>query len=122
MAVQITLSDLRHKVQEGWKKVALAEHYGLPVSQMTQILKDAQLTIRKFHAPKYELIDDTENVSESVMEDEPVSIQDLEVNSYTEVIEESQVNTVVEELVDTTENGVYEEVPTLEEVQETSTW
>ena len=58
MAIQITQSDLQSKVQEGWKKAALAEHYGLPMTQMGRVLKDAGLTIRKFHAPKYELIRD----------------------------------------------------------------
>lgn len=59
MAIQITITDLTQKVEEGWKKPALAEHYGLPVTQMTKALKDAGLRIRKFHAPKFELVDDT---------------------------------------------------------------
>lgn len=64
MAVQVTRQDLTAKVQEGWKKKALAEHYGLPVMQMTQLLKDANLTIRKFHAPKYILIDEVAEVAQ----------------------------------------------------------
>jgi ribosomal protein S13 len=67
--VRITTTDLTNKVNEGWKKIALAEHYGLPVSQMTQVLKDAGLKIRKFHKPKYELVNDTiEDVNETVSE------------------------------------------------------
>ena len=58
MAIQIVKQDLIDKVQEGWKKKALAEHYGLPVMQMTKILKDLGLTIRKFHEPKYVLVDE----------------------------------------------------------------
>lgn len=58
MAVSITLSDLSAKVNEGWKKPALAVHYGLPVAQVTRLLKDAGLTIRKFHAPKFTLVND----------------------------------------------------------------
>lgn len=68
MAVQITLSDLTAKVQQGWKKPALAEYYGLPVAQMGRVLKDANLTIRKFHAPKYELIhDDVDLITDTTM-------------------------------------------------------
>lgn len=64
MAVQVTRQDLTNKVQEGWKKKALAEHYGLSVMQMTQLLKDAELTIRKFHAPKYILVDEVAEVAQ----------------------------------------------------------
>jgi len=56
--VRITTSDLTQKVNEGWKKNQLAEHYGLPVAQMTKVLRDAGLRIRKFHNPKYVLVDD----------------------------------------------------------------
>jgi|SRR6187402_1356273 len=60
-AVQITISDLTSKVEAGWKKPALAEHYGLPVSQVTSALQAAGLRIRKFHHPKFILVDDTVN-------------------------------------------------------------
>lgn len=59
MAREITISDLKSKVDEGWKKQALAEHYGLPMAQMTKLLQTAGLKIRKFHAPLYILVDDT---------------------------------------------------------------
>lgn len=75
MAVQVTKSDLSQKVQEGWKRKQLAEHYGLPETQMAQLLKDAGLQIRKFHAPKYVLVDDvSEAVAEMVQESESVQI------------------------------------------------
>lgn len=54
--VRITLSDLTEKVEAGWKKDALAEHYGLPITQMTKALQQAGLRIRKFHRPKFELV------------------------------------------------------------------
>lgn len=57
--ISITIEDLSKKVEEGWKKPALAEHYGLPVTQMTKLLKEAGLKIRKFHAPKYVLVSDS---------------------------------------------------------------
>lgn len=56
--VKIIKAVLAEQVEAGWKKPALAEHYGLPVSQMTQVLKDCGLKIRKFHAPKYVLVDE----------------------------------------------------------------
>lgn len=63
MAVQVTLSDLTAKVNAGWKKQALAEHYGLPMAQMTKLLQQAGLKIRKFHNAKFELINDSEGTS-----------------------------------------------------------
>ena len=68
MAIEIKKSILAQQVQDGWKRKALAEHYGLPETQMAQVLRDAGLQIRKFHAPKFELEDDME-VSEEVHTD-----------------------------------------------------
>ena len=59
MAIEIKKSILAQQVQDGWKRKALAEHYGLPETQMAQVLRNAGLKIRKFHAPKYQLVDDT---------------------------------------------------------------
>ena len=58
MAVEIKLSVLTEQVNEGWKRAALAEHYGLPETQMAQVLRDAGLKIRKFHAPAFVLVKD----------------------------------------------------------------
>lgn len=69
--VRITKSDLIEKVEAGWKRDALAEHYGIPVTQMATALKQAGLRIRKFHKPKFELIDDVE-------------IEEIEEASFTE--------------------------------------
>ena len=62
MAVEIKKSILVQQVQDGWKRKALAEHYGLPEAQMAQVLRNAGLQIRKFHAPKYQLVDDTDSL------------------------------------------------------------
>ena len=62
MAIQVSLTELKTKVEEGWKRDALAEHYGLPKQQMSALLRQAGLKIRKFHAPKFELVDDTAEV------------------------------------------------------------
>lgn len=74
---QISLAEIAKKVEEGWKKPALAEHYGLPVSQMTKILKDANIRIRKFHEPKYTIIDDREIVNEDQLEPTQEDISDV---------------------------------------------
>ena len=93
MAVEIKKSVLAQQVQEGWKRKALAEHYGLPETQMAQVLRNAGLKIRKFHAPKYQLVDDTievveevtgedvnETLVESVVEETPAEAIDTDNN------------------------------------------
>ena len=88
MAVEIKKSILAQQVQDGWKRKALAEHYGLPEAQMAQVLRDARLQIRKFHAPKYQLVDDTtEEVNNEVI--------GKDVNTLTESVVEEVVETPV---------------------------
>lgn len=67
--IQIRLSVLTEQVEEGWKLKPLAEHYGIPVSRMKDILKSADLRIRSFRGPQVELVDDTEesNINSSIM-------------------------------------------------------
>ena len=87
MSVEIKLSVLTEQVNEGWKRAALAEHYGLPETQMAQVLRDAGLKIRRFHAPKYQLVDDTVDNTEEVGED--INVVNNEVAEETvEVTEE----------------------------------
>ena len=84
MVVEIKKSILAQQVEEGWKRAALAEHYGLPEAQMAQVLRDAGLKIRKFHAPKYQLVDDTiEEVDNEVVGED--------VNTLTESVTEEEV-------------------------------
>lgn len=85
--VQITKQDLEQKVQAGWKKTQLAEHYGLPEAQVGKLLKEAGLTIRKFHNPKYVLIDE----------------EQVETEVQAEVQQEVAENTVVNEAQNVTE-------------------
>ena len=93
MVVEIKKSVLAQQVQDGWKRSALAEHYGLPETQMAAVLKQAGLKIRKFHAPKYHLVDDTievveevtgedvnETLVESVVEETPAEAIDTDNN------------------------------------------
>ena len=75
MAVEIKKSILAQQVQDGWKRKALAEHYGLPETQMAQVLRNAGLQIRKFHAPKYQFVDDTQSeTTESIVEGSDVVV------------------------------------------------
>ena len=88
MAVEIKKSILTQQVQDGWKRKALAEYYELPETQMAQVLKDAGLKIRKFHAPKYQLVDDTVHNTEEIGED--INVVSNEITEETvEVREEA---------------------------------
>lgn len=49
----ISKSELTTMVNNGAKKDAIATYYGLNVAQTTKLLKDCNLTIRKFHKPAY---------------------------------------------------------------------
>ena len=107
MAREITISDLKSKVNEGWKKQALADHYGLPMAQMTKLLQTAGLKIRKFHAPLYVLVDDTvvgETVeileNPVVMEDNDLVAPIMEAHATTEV-EETQGEAQQEPVMET---------------------
>ena len=91
MAVEIKKSVLVQQVQDGWKRKALAEHYGLPEAQMAQVLRDAGLQIRKFHAPKYQFVDDTQSeTAESIVEGSDVVVGEdvnvLQENTQQEVV------------------------------------
>lgn len=91
MAVEIKKSILAQQVQDGWKRKALAEHYGLPEAQMAQVLRNAGLQIRKFHAPKYQFVDDTQSeTTESIVEGSDVIVGEdvnvLQENTQQEVV------------------------------------
>ena len=96
MAVEIKKSVLAQQVQEGWKRKALAEHYGLPEAQMAQVLRYAGLQIRKFHAPKYQLVDDTnsEELVEITNEGNDVIVGE-DVNVLQEDTQQEEVTTPV---------------------------
>lgn len=83
MAIQISESELKAKVEAGWKRDALATHYGLPKQQMSSLLKVAGLKIRKFHAPKWELVKDSQDLNAPQMVDpdqsETIHVADAEV-------------------------------------------
>ena len=94
MAIEIKKSVLAQQVEEGWKRKALAEHYGIPETQMAEVLRKAGLKIRKFHAPKYQFIDDTESeTTEGIIEGNDVVVGE-DVNVLQENTQQEEVTPV----------------------------
>jgi len=73
MIVTIIPDILRQQVAEGWKLKTLAEHYNLPNTQIKKALKALDLTIRKFHSPKFVFAEEEQTIEEEIN-------QDIEVN------------------------------------------
>ena len=102
---KVILSVLKKQVEEGMKKDELAKFYGLPVMQMTKLLKSAGLEIRKFRRPSFVLINDTEEVTNEVVNTiatQPETPKDcdaeiLSENSSEEVCENTEENTTLAE-------------------------
>lgn len=108
--IKITLSDLKDKVEKGWKKRALAEYYGIPVSRMGAILKDAGLKIRSFRGPQVTLIDDL-NEGQYAPQEKVESEENEENVENTEVNLDIQDTEVQENIQEprTTENSTQQE-------------
>ena len=95
MIAEIKKSVLAQQVEEGWKRKALAEHYGIPETQMAEVLRKAGLKIRKFHAPKYQFIDDTESeTTEGIIEGNDVVVGE-DVNVLQKDTQQEEVTTPV---------------------------
>ena len=62
---EIKLSELTAYVQEGKKKEDIMEIYGLNSAQVTRLMKEANLTFRKFRRPAFTLIKDVEIQTEN---------------------------------------------------------
>ena len=60
MAVEIKPSVLREQVEQGMKLDTLVEYYGLPKSQMKKALQQLGLKIRRFHEPKFVIVEENE--------------------------------------------------------------
>ena len=97
--IKITKADLAQKIEEGWKKDKLAAHYKLPMAQMTKVLQVAGLKIRKFHAPKFELIDEEEVLETVESVDTEENISDVTDSIQEEVEEVSETVAVEEEVI-----------------------
>ena len=87
--ISINVATLTKQVEEGMKKAALAEHYGIPVSQMTVALKQAGLKIRKFHAPAFVFVTDDvateeiDNPATTEVVDAPEEVEEEAVTAET---------------------------------------
>ena len=69
------------------KKDELAVYYGLPVTQMTKVLQQAGLKIRKFHKPAFVLENDLEATEK---------VDNLQSVSSTESVEEKVEESISE--------------------------
>jgi hypothetical protein len=90
MIVTIIPDILRQQVAEGWKLKTLAIHYNLPDAQMKKALKALNLTIRKFHSPKFVFAEEELIIEEEIN-------QGIEINDTIEEYEETPVVTLQRE-------------------------
>ena len=56
--VKIVPSELRQKVESGWKLDQLAQHYGLAKAQMKNALKQLGLKIRPIRSPAFTFVEE----------------------------------------------------------------
>lgn len=66
--VKIVPSVLKEQVEKGMKKKELADYYNLPMTQMTKVLQQAKLKIRKFHEPKFVFVEETQELCNNDLE------------------------------------------------------
>ena len=105
--VEINKGVLIQQVDAGMKKKDLAKHYGISELQMTKALKQAGLTIRKFHHAKFKLVDDTsvQNESEVLVDNNLVNTTTTDdVKEDAEIIQEDTAQADINQ-VDDTENN-----------------
>lgn len=101
--VKIVPSELRQKVESGWKLDQLAEHYGLAKAQMKNALKQLGLKIRPLRSPAFTFVEE--------------EVHDAPAQHITpEEVAEPQVNHE--------ENTAFSEVPSIENAtsSETESW
>jgi len=102
---KIVKSELASLVEAGKKRAELAEMYGLSEVAMAQVLKQAGLKIRKFHAPKWVLVDEQEEttqVAKNQLEipfDETITVEEIEEIPVTQTAEISLPEPEVQELI-----------------------
>lgn len=87
--VEIRPSVIAQQINDGMKLKPLAEYYNLPVAQMKKVLQQLGLQIRKFHSPKFVIVN----------EEEPTQVvtDDIDPETDPNVI-------VAEEVVETEDN------------------
>ena len=76
--VKIKPSVLKEQIDNGMKMKELAEHYGLPVAQMKNVLKTLGLEIRKFRKPLWVIEEEPEVTNQYYNEPDPEQINSLE--------------------------------------------
>mgnify|MGYP000945259061 CR=1 FL=1 len=76
--VKIKPSVLKEQIDNGMKMKELAEHYGLPVAQMKNVLKTLGLEIRKFKKPLWVIEEEPEVTNQYHGEPDPEQINPLE--------------------------------------------
>ncbi len=106
---QIIYSELKAHIDAGMKKKELAELYELPESQMTKVLQQAGLQIRRFHAPKFELVMDV-----------PVEGETTEGSTEGGIVVEDVNDTPTMEYSDTTADAYEEADEFVEEESQSS--
>jgi len=116
-AVQINLATLTKQVEDGWKKDALASHYGIPVSQMGTALKQAGLKIRKLHKPAFVLVTDTvvennEEVGDINVAEAVVVVEETLEPSVENAISGTDVENTTENATDNVAENPVTEIPT----------
>lgn len=95
--VDIKISLLEKQVESGMKLKELAQFYELPVAQMKKVLKQANLRIRSFRKPQFNLIDDTvadvqtENLVSNVEFEEPIHTNIVEAENQAAVQTETEI-------------------------------
>lgn len=95
--VDIKISLLERQVESGMKLKELAEFYSLPVAQMKKVLKQANLRIRSFRKPQFNLIDDTvadtqaENIISDVEFEESTPTNTVEAENQAAVQTETEI-------------------------------
>ena len=108
--VSIDITVLTEQVNKGMKKAELAEFYGIPVTQMTSALKQAGLKIRKFHHPKFVLVDNTKEGTITDVTEETSKVEDGVIGDLfsqdTEEVQEKDTKEVLVEKENTSPNSV----------------
>lgn len=68
--IKITKTELEALVNKGYKRKDLAEHFGLNMSAVGRLLKEASLRIKAYKGKSFVLVDDTEKeeVEEEIVE------------------------------------------------------
>lgn len=95
---KIVKAELAALVEAGKKRKELCEIYGLSELQMASVLRQAGLKIRKFHEPKWLLVDEAEEeaVSEDIVNPNQLEIPFANVS---EEVETPQQEAEVQELI-----------------------